>query len=301
LVNILWKVILSECFCYIVLNVYLVSNWIKSGRLNTMVNKFTCLSRVYGILYVIGSGSEKTLDNFSNEAMSDLFCFLYNNFTKYTVYSYWISQLIIAIIRYIFVMYPIEVHNRMPDNESKNKLFKKILKCSFLLPVLPILIELFFTMRFNLVNDIFLQNCLTDFQGSFQLGQTMLSLVFWGLPYILFVSPCMIIYLRLMAFITYRPINKGLDPKRETVVRKKTNLMTAGETMNLIVITVLMGATQSVMYIAPALNIKMSLRVRLYTSCAIQIMVCLIETLETLIVQVQPSKLRLWVRTSDVK
>ena len=43
-------------------------------------------------------------------------------------YSYWISQLIIAIIRYIFVMYPIEVHNRMPDNESKNKLFKRILK-----------------------------------------------------------------------------------------------------------------------------------------------------------------------------
>ena len=72
---------------------------------------------------------------------------------------------------------------------------------------------------------------------SFQLGQTMLSLVFYGLPYILFVCPCMIIYLRLMAFITYRPINSGMDPKRETVFRKKTNLMTAGETMNLIVIT----------------------------------------------------------------
>ena len=106
-------------------------------------------------------------------------------------------------------------------------------------------------MRFNLVNDIFLQYCLPDFEGvkifpsfnkiivsqSFQLGQTMLSLVFYGLPYILFVFPCMIIYLRLMAFITYRPINKGMDPKRETVFRKKTNLMTAGETMNLIVIT----------------------------------------------------------------
>ena len=48
-----------------------------------------------------------------------------------------------------------------------------------------------------------------------------------------------------------------------------------------------MGTTQSVMYIAPALNIQMSLRVRLYTSCAIQIMVCLIETLETLVVQVR--------------
>ena len=47
-----------------------------------------------------------------------------------------------------------------------------------------------------------------------------------------------------------------------------------------------MGATQLAMYIAPALNISISLRERLYISCAIQIMVCLIETLETLIVQV---------------
>ena len=47
-----------------------------------------------------------------------------------------------------------------------------------------------------------------------------------------------------------------------------------------------MGTTQSVMYIAPALNIKMGLRVRLFLSSVIQILVCLIETLETLIVQV---------------
>ena len=47
----------------------------------------------------------------------------------------------------------------------------------------------------------------------------------------------MIIYLKLMTFITHRPINTGLDPKREKIIRKKTNLMTAGETMNLIVIT----------------------------------------------------------------
>ena len=58
-----------------------------------------------------------------------------------------------------------------------------------------------------------------------------------------------------------------------------------------------MGATQSVMYIAPALNIKMSLRVRLYTSCAIQIMVCLIETLETLIVQVCNKNKHIFVET----
>ena len=52
-----------------------------------------------------------------------------------------------------------------------------------------------------------------------------------------------------------------------------------------------MGATQSAMYIAPALNITMSLRERLYISCAIQIMVCLIETLETLIVQASFTKI----------
>ena len=123
----------------------------------------------------------------------------------------------------------------------------------------------------------------------------------YGLPYVLYVCPCMIIYIRLMTFITCRPINTGLDPKRETVggrclslasisllqvFRKKSNLMTAGETMNLIIIMVLMGTTQSVMYIAPALNIKMGLRVRLFLSSVIQILVCLIETLETLIVQV---------------
>ena len=65
----------------------------------------------------------------------------------------------------------------------------------------------------------------------------MLSLVFWGLPHLLFICPCMIIYLKLMTFITHRPINTGLDPKREKIFRKKTNLMTAGETMNLILIT----------------------------------------------------------------
>ena len=43
-------------------------------------------------------------------------------------YSYWNSQLIIAIIRYIFVMHPIEVHNRFPDYESKTVLFRKIMR-----------------------------------------------------------------------------------------------------------------------------------------------------------------------------
>ena len=68
--------------------------------------------------------------------------------------------------------------------------------------------------------------------------------------------------------------------------RNYPNLQIFVLTLMHMLFSVLMGATQSVMYIAPALNIKMSLRERLYISGAIQLMVCLIETLETLVVQV---------------
>ena len=42
--------------------------------------------------------------------------------------SYWSSQLIISLIRYCFVMFPIRVHNYLPTNNYKNKLFFELLK-----------------------------------------------------------------------------------------------------------------------------------------------------------------------------
>ena len=42
--------------------------------------------------------------------------------------SYWSSQLIISLIRYFFVMYPIQVYNCLPNNNYKNKIFYKLLR-----------------------------------------------------------------------------------------------------------------------------------------------------------------------------
>ena len=42
--------------------------------------------------------------------------------------SYWSSQLIISLIRYFFVMYPIQVYNCLPNNNYKNKIFFKLLR-----------------------------------------------------------------------------------------------------------------------------------------------------------------------------
>ena len=38
MVDVLWKVILSECFCYIVLNVYLLANWVSFYFLDLVVD-----------------------------------------------------------------------------------------------------------------------------------------------------------------------------------------------------------------------------------------------------------------------
>ena len=41
--------------------------------------------------------------------------------------SYWGSQLIIALIRYLMVKYPIAAHNALPTNNCKNVFFLKLL------------------------------------------------------------------------------------------------------------------------------------------------------------------------------
>ena len=56
--------------------------------------------------------------------------------------------------------------------------------------------------------------------------------------------------------------------------------------MTLIIITVVMGITQAILNIAPVLGIHLTLTVRVYISCIIQILVSLIETIETIFKQV---------------
>ena len=49
-----------------------------------------------------------------------------------------------------------------------------------------------------------------------------------------------------------------------------------------------MGITQTVLYIAPVLGLNLSLTTRVYISAVIQLLVSLMETVETMFKQVQP-------------
>ena len=57
--------------------------------------------------------------------------------------------------------------------------------------------------------------------------------------------------------------------------------------------SVVMGLTQTVLYIAPVLGLSLSLPTRVYISAVIQLLVSLMETVETMFKQVPPPYLQL--------
>ena len=56
--------------------------------------------------------------------------------------------------------------------------------------------------------------------------------------------------------------------------------------------SVVMGLTQTVLYIAPVLGLQLSLSTRVYISALIQLLVGLMETVETMFKQVSTSSAR---------
>ena len=88
----------------------------------------------------------------------ELICSAQQFCVKFLVFCFWSNHFIIAIIRYCFVAYPIETHNRYPRKEDKNDLFikvfrlaiwqernnwrhRKLFSCSFVLPLLLSLVD----------------------------------------------------------------------------------------------------------------------------------------------------------------
>ena len=129
----------------------------------------------------------------------------------------------------------------------------------------------------------------------------MAGLVGTGGPPALIAFPCMVIYIKLMKQITSRPVANGLNIDKEKVIqgtipltllakfnillkstRKKTNLMTAGDTMTLIIIMSVMGVTSTLTNIGPFLSIPMTTHVRLNINYLVQILICMVETAETI-------------------
>ena len=105
---------------------------VSQGSLNTLVNKLMCLNRIYGILFVatelvrsshLLSAWSVVLD--ADQAWS---CSAQQFCVKFMSLCFWTNQLIIALIRYFWVICPIETHNRYPSREHKNNLFFKLVR-----------------------------------------------------------------------------------------------------------------------------------------------------------------------------
>ena len=105
---------------------------VSQGSLNTLVNKFMCLNRVYGILFVATelARSSHLLSVWSVGLDADqaLSCSAQQFCVKFMSLCFWTNQIIVALIRYFWVIYPIETHNRYPSREHKNDLFFKLVR-----------------------------------------------------------------------------------------------------------------------------------------------------------------------------
>ena len=91
-----------------------------------------CLNRVYGIFFVATelARSSHLLSVWSVGLDADqaLTCSAQQFCVKFMSLCFWTNQLIIALIRYFWVIYPIETHNRYPSREQKNNLFLKLVR-----------------------------------------------------------------------------------------------------------------------------------------------------------------------------
>ena len=179
-----------------------------------MVNKFMAVSRLYGIIFVVAMVIMSTWFTFFSLPPTPL-CYSFWFLFRFISCSFWSIQLLIALVRYFYVMHPIYVHNYFPTNNYKEKLFILLFKLSFIFPLMVVAVDL--VSHFHLNNtDLFLEVCLQQDEDP-QLVSTMQRLLLHGAPYVFFIYPCIGIYLRLMTFTTYHPIRPGLDPKIEKV------------------------------------------------------------------------------------
>ena len=80
-----------------------------------------CLNRVYGILFVATelARSSHLLSVWSVGLDAD---------QALSCSAQQFCEIIVALIRYFWVIYPIETHNRYPSREHKNDLFFKLVR-----------------------------------------------------------------------------------------------------------------------------------------------------------------------------
>ena len=112
----MFPLLTCEVIIYVVLNLRLLYIWYCTGMWGTIVNRFLCLQRIWGIIYIIGCPLDFWIRLYGTNTYTfttmENYCSLWMIFYKFMFYSILTSQFIIAVIRLICVKYSIEYHNR---------------------------------------------------------------------------------------------------------------------------------------------------------------------------------------------
>ena len=115
----MFPILLVEVAIYVYFNVRLIWILYSTVEWDTIVNKFTFLIIIWGILYMVGSPIDFWIRLYGPTTFTiismDNYCSCWMIFYKSMFYVMCLCSLTIAVIRYICVAYPIEYHNRSAE------------------------------------------------------------------------------------------------------------------------------------------------------------------------------------------
>jgi hypothetical protein len=91
-----------EIAIYLGVNLKLLHHWFTTGKLNTLVNKFMGLNRVYGIIFVFMTIFDRGVDVGPTDNSSKMFyCYGIEISTKFLSIGFWTNNITVALIRLI--------------------------------------------------------------------------------------------------------------------------------------------------------------------------------------------------------
>lgn len=194
--------------------------------------------------------------------------------------SFWVNQFLIALIRFAYVKFSVEFHNRWPTQREKSALFFKLISVSWLPPFLfASLVQL--SSVFLDTKSQWFKVCLRAETSSDKLDHGIRYIFLFFLPFTMTIFPTLYIYILLIRANNDRPVSlsniaKGLRQ------RNRTNLLTARQSLNLVlIVTIVLTSTTFINVIYPTIQ-DQEPEIIILVSNLLQTSVLLIETKETI-------------------
>ena len=118
--NAMFPLLTLEVIIYVKMHCHLAWVWYSTGELDTIVNKFLFLQRIWGILYMVGCFVDFFIRIYSEPSFTFIssanYCSFWMVYYKSMFYLIMTSQLAVALNRFICVASPIEYHKRQLNN-----------------------------------------------------------------------------------------------------------------------------------------------------------------------------------------